>query len=216
MDNNTKELIKELEETKSLLNGFLAKRIEKENNKTTFGYKEMFEEEKITKKLYNIFLNRIDPSDREILINLDEEIDKISEEIFQKSGWYRTDRGFRKEDNYINVGDPEFETHDSYSVNRNEYGYYYNDKKPFNGYFKMIQDEERKFCERFEYELSKLHNLLTRKELIMNGEYRLKNEEDKSLLKYISIYLGYKKDDLKEMLEEKNVEEKEESKEKKL
>lgn len=216
MEKNTEQLIKELEETKSLLNNFLAKRIEKEKSKNVYGYKEMFEAEKIERKLYSIFLNRIDPSDKEILLEVDKEIDKISEEIFQKSGWYITSDGFRKEDNFINTSDPEFATHDTYSVTRTEHGYTYDDKPPFNGYFKRIQEEEKNFCERFELELSKLHNYLTKKELIMNGQYKLINEEDKDLLNYISIYLGYNNNDIKRMLEEEKKEIKEDNNEKKL
>ena len=60
IEKNTEQLIKELEETKSLLNNFLAKRIEKEKSKNVYGYKEMFEAEKIERKLYSIFLNRIE------------------------------------------------------------------------------------------------------------------------------------------------------------
>ena len=212
MNNNTLELIKELEETKSILNGFLARKIEKENNKDIIGRKEAIEEGKIKKKLYKIFLSRIDPSDSEILVNLDKEIDRITDYIEQKSGFYRTSYGFRKEDNFINQGDPEFATHDTYVIDRNEYGYTYNDKKPFNEYFARIQKKEKEFCKKYEKELNELHNYLTKKENILKGDYKLKDSRDRELLRYISIYLGYKDEENKEISFEDETEEKIENK----
>ena len=204
MNENTKQLIKELEETKSLLNSLLAKKVEKHNKKTGIGLKEALESEKINTKLYNLFLNRIDPSDKEQLIKLDDKINKLTNYIEEHSGWYRTTDGFRKEDNYINSGDSEFASHDTYSIGRNENGYYCYEKKPFNSYEERIQEEEKSFYERFIVELKNLHMALSEKERIMNGGYRPKQVEDKDLLNNIRIYLGYKNDELKEMLEEKD------------
>ena len=191
MNENTKQLIKELKETKSLLNSLLAKKVEKLNKKNCTGLKEALESEKIETKLYNLFLNRIDPSDKEQLIKLDYKINKLTNYIEEHSRWYRTTDGF-------------FSSHDTCSIGRNENGYYCYEEKPSNSYFERKQEEEKRFYERFLVELKNLHMALSEKERIMNGGYRPKQVEDKDLLNNIRIYLGYENDELKEMLEEKD------------
>lgn len=204
MNENTKQLIKELEETKSLLNRLLAKKVEKLNKKNCTGLKEALESDKIETKLYNLFLNRIDPSDKEQLIKLDDKINKLTNYIEEHSGWYRTTDGFRREAHYINSGISEFASHDTYSIGRNENGYYCYEEKPSNSYYERIQEEEKSFYESFLVELKNLHMALSEKERIMNGGYRPKQVEDKDLLNNIRIYLGYKNDELKEMLEKQD------------
>ena len=195
MNKNTEQLIKELEETKKLLNSFLARRVYKYNSRSSFGRKEFLESRRIDKKLYQLFLDRIDPSDKERLLRIDEELKSIEDEIYKKSGWYRVqsmDNQFRHETNFQNQHDPEFASHDTYRVERTAQGYTYDKKEPFNSYFAGIQLGQKRFYERFQTELERVHELLTEKETIMYGGYRMKDENDKDLLKYISIYLGYK------------------------
>ncbi len=192
MNKNTEQLIKELEETKSILNSFLAKRVKKDAEKNVYGYNDFLEEEKLEKKLYQLFLSRIDPTDRDELLKIDKEIKSIEDVIFKKTGWYRIDNGFMYETNFVNQHDPEFASQDTYRIIRTEEGYTYDKKEPFNSYFAERQKREKEFCEEFKDELERMHKLLTDKETIMNGGYKLKNERERDLLKYISIYLGFK------------------------
>ena len=137
-------------------------------------------------------LNLFTPEVREELERIGKNIELITNVIEEKTGWWRTGRkGFALENNFQNMHDPEFASHDTYKVYRNENGYYVDDEEPFNEYFAAIKSVENKFLNDNQEELNKLHSLFSEKEGILNGTYSLVNSEDELLAASLIDYLGF-------------------------
>lgn len=193
----SKELIVELNKSNNIQRKLLARDIANLDNKRVFGNREYYQGERNRRRAYELFKRLIDQESLEKLNTYDKNIKDISRSIEERSGWYmRSDYYFWREDNFLNSKDPEFASHDTYSISWNENGYYVygSIEDAFNGYYKKIIEEEIRFYERFETELTLLHENIMGKETIMGGDYTLKDEKNKELTEQISKYLNYGKE----------------------
>ena len=190
------KIVEKLRETKTLSNKILAYNIEKVNHSFVYGRKQARQSFKNDDRAYQLFLGLIDPESSERLRKYDEIIKQLEEKIHRESGWWRTSTGLMYQDNFQNMHDPEFRTFDTYTIHRNDFGYYVSSEKPFNSYFAMIRSKEIEFFERYEEVLKELHTALSIKESIMSGNYFVQDPKNEELCREISIYLGYKVKDL--------------------
>lgn len=112
---------------------------------------------------------------REINLNTKKIISKIEKE----SGWLFLNNMFILEDNFTNMHDPEFATHDSYRVIRGEEGFCIYTENASNDYFESIQQEEIKFYSKYKELLEQLHSYLLQKDNYLSGIKKLYLETSK-------------------------------------
>lgn len=185
-------LANKLLQTNSFSNKVLANLILEQSKELTCDAKYFKRMEKIRKRCYRLFLKSIDSQTAHKLIFLDTQLEKLIDEIEQKSGWFIYDDRAELRDNFTNQNDPEFATHDTYTVTRFEDGFHVTtEDKP-----QYILSEEQKFFKTYEKELSLIHEAFSEKERIMRGDYTIaSNSIDAELLSCLVEYLGYGDDD---------------------
>lgn len=150
----------------------------------------------IERKLYKIFLNSIDKETSLRLMKIDSEIKKAKDEFYELyPDWIVSSKSAYCEDNYQYVDDPEFYTFDTYTINRNENGYFVSGEKPFNGYFQAIRDREIHVFETSKDILGRLHELYLKKDSILLGEYTIndnvENPEKVGMIAKLFLSLEY-------------------------
>lgn len=187
-------IVEELRKTKNPFNLFLARSIEKRENSTSFRVpQDIWINAKNEDKAYSLFKRLIVKDSKDRLEELDNTISSVSHDIREKTGWWRTgNSGFRYEDNYINMSDPEFRSFDTYQIYRNENGYYTSSEEPFNSYFARIKMTEEKFLEKNYDKLQLIHEALSEKENMLAGDIPLQNEKNRQLVNEILVFLRYR------------------------
>ena len=190
------KIVEELRKTYNPFNRILATSIERRANSNIFRIpKDVYIEELNRRKAYSLLKRMVTKDTKVKLDSLDYTIDSISDDIQDRTGWWRTGRdGFRLEDNFQNMHDPEFRSFDTFRIYRNEDGYYVEGGEPFNSYFAYIQDTEYRFLEANRDQLSAIHDALSEKENTLVETIPLKDEANRSLTVEIIKYLGYSKE----------------------
>lgn len=185
-----KKLAQLLIDTKSFSKVMLAHRILEVYGKNSFNVRtDGRKMDKIRKRCYKIFLSSIDSETAQKLCFLDSQLEKLVDEVEEKSGWFIFDDRAELETNFINQHDPEFATHDTFTVRRYEDGFHVfeEDRTGYN------LAEEKKFYDTYEKELDLIHTTLSEKERIMRGDYTVIGDNvDAELVSAISGYLGYR------------------------
>lgn len=189
-------IVEELRKTYNPFNRILAASIERRANSNIFRIpKDIYIDSANEEKAYTLLKRMVTKDTKTKLDSLDHTIDSISDDIYDRTGWWRTDRdGFMLEDNFQNMHDHEFRSFDTFRICRNEDGYYVEGGEPFNSYFAYIQDTEYRFLESNREQLSVLHDTLCEKENTLVDSIPLKDEANRSLTVEIIKYLGYSKE----------------------
>lgn len=179
--------------------------LEKVHNSSVFGNFQMNLLEICENRLRNLFRKNIDYVSRDRLDSVNERIGD-GEAILANKGWLlaHNSNGYYaiKESNFTNQEDPEFATHDTYIISRDENGFYVNSGgASFNQYYAMIYKESCNFLEENEDLFLNLHTDLCELERIMNGDYQVADTCEKpEILPLISNYLNFSTEE-----KEKNV-----------
>ena len=188
---NTERLIYKLKETNKFSNKRLARNISILNNSRTFSVnkegKIMYKSEK---KAYRILLRMFPKDIKERIEGLDTSIQAIIDYIERRSGWIYTNKGFIYEDNFKNMHDPEFRSFDTYTIPRNEEGFYLKEDSCNPEY---IQSKEKLFYLKYRDKLASLHTFIKEKEYLIKQS--IFATEDPELANYLAIYLGYTEDE---------------------
>lgn len=186
-------LAQRLIETGNVLNRQLGKSIEKQNTKDTFDpVRDGKVRDKINKKLYKLFISSIDKNSKQELLQLKNTEKQLTELIESSTGWFVSRTGAVKYDNFQYQDDPEFATHDTYTVPRDAMGFHVDEDEPFNSYFAGIRSGEQSFYENNKETLDKLNAVYREQERIMLGAYNLENPDISfETMRMIAEYLGY-------------------------
>ena len=145
---------------------------------------------KAKKVLYSLF----DEESLALLKEYNKYIRKQVKNIVTEGPWGYSDidGDFVYYDNFQNMHDHEFRTFDTYRVIRTKEGYEPYDKKPFNYYFQRLLERELVFLQDHSEELYGLHTVLTLKEEFFDGNFRLKDENDRELAMKLINFLDFR------------------------
>lgn len=191
-NNNILKLLKE----NSPISYAFALKINADNNKgiVRYGNLELLMEERVRKSLLSIIFKNISKEDSFKLRKIFDELESEQKWLELKTGWTLYEDSCSLSENYINSEDPEFATHDTYTISRGKDGYYVNDENiEYNDYFKMIYYRSCQFLEKNQAFFENYHNLLNERENILSGNFTVSNNTiSKEQLLEISELLGYK------------------------
>ena len=199
---NTEKLIEDLIKTKKRNNIELAKRISKRHYSNTFSPKrdvpKMIKTDKLAK---NVLCSLLDEESLKTLVVYDTLIESIIQKITSKTGWdyYQYQESFILYDNFKNMDDHEFRSFDKYRVHRTNKGFTHSTTDPYNGYLKHIQEMEKDFVRENRKDLFELNHLLILREELLNGNFKVKDEQKKDLAMELIYFLNL----VKEAQEEK-------------
>lgn len=188
--NNYQELLEELRSVDYIT----YKMLEVYLNSRSFGKMEMKLRDSISRRLYSLFCKCISRDDVRSLKFLDKRISELIEKITDGTDWTISSSGAILMDNFINQDDPEFASHDTYELHRDEIGFHVGtdlERRNFNGYYKKIYDTEEAFLYNHREEFEELHRLMYEKENIMRGQYSIRENANDSLPRLIAEYMGY-------------------------
>ena len=117
-------------------------------------------------KLYYLFLKNIDDESQAKLLEIDEELKRISTILLVSGGWYINNEEAYKEE-YLNQEIVELEDNDLYHLYRDQDGYHTRDNVPETDYQLTVRQIEEDFLNEQSEKLKRAHELLMERDNIL-------------------------------------------------